>query len=113
MHKYLKSVYTNEDILLRNVFSESKYLYENGQKSWFSSMESLVRYLNISCLQSLYVLNLFPPVLFLLSLTISSFQILLQRVLSFLRNNDFMSIPGNLKIMRMGKKAGLAVWNLW
>jgi hypothetical protein len=48
MHKYLKSGYTNEDILLRNVFSESKYLYENGQKSWFSSMESLVRYLNIS-----------------------------------------------------------------
>jgi hypothetical protein len=48
MYKYLKSVYTNEDILLRNVFSESKYLYENGQKSWFSSMESLVRYLNIS-----------------------------------------------------------------
>jgi hypothetical protein len=29
--KYLKSVYTNEDILLRNVFSESEYLYENGK----------------------------------------------------------------------------------
>ena len=41
-------LYTNEDILLRNSFSESIYLYENGGNSWFSSMESLMRYLNIS-----------------------------------------------------------------
>jgi len=48
MLKYLKCLYTIEDILLRNAFSESKYLYENGKNSWFSSMESLMRYLNIS-----------------------------------------------------------------
>jgi hypothetical protein len=48
MFKYLKRLYTNEDILLRNAFSESKYLYENRKNSWFSSMESLMRYLNIS-----------------------------------------------------------------
>ena len=41
---------------------------------------------------------LYSPVLFLLSLKSSSFQILLQRVLSLLSNNDFMSIPGNLKM---------------
>jgi hypothetical protein len=34
MFKYLKRLYTNEDILLRNVFSESKYLYENGLAIW-------------------------------------------------------------------------------
>ena len=34
MFKYLKRLYTNEDILLRNVFSESKYLYENGLTVW-------------------------------------------------------------------------------
>ena len=38
MFKYLKCLYTNEDILLRNVFSESKHSYENGKDSWFSSM---------------------------------------------------------------------------
>jgi hypothetical protein len=34
MFQYLKRLYTNEDILLRNVFSESKYLYENGLAVW-------------------------------------------------------------------------------
>ena len=38
MFKYLKCLYTNEDILLRNVFSESKHSYEYGKNSWFSSM---------------------------------------------------------------------------
>ena len=49
-------------------------------------------------LESLYVLSLFPKVLFFLSLKSSSFQIVLQRVLSLLSNNYLMSIPGNLKM---------------
>ena len=39
-----------------------------------------------------------PPILFLLSLKILPSKVLLQRVLSLLSNNDFMSIPGNLKM---------------